>query len=53
MADGEGFIYVNRSGKGKKRRPKQAPNPIPFSDLLQRTRKELVSSGWWDTYRSE
>ncbi|KAG8747627.1 hypothetical protein FRC10_000170 [Ceratobasidium sp. 414] len=54
MADGEGFIYVNRTsrrarGKGRMRNQ----TPPPFSDLLQRTRELLVSSGWWDTYRAE
>ncbi|KAB5596445.1 SRR1-like protein [Ceratobasidium theobromae] len=53
MADGEGFIYVNRAAKNKKRRTNKAATPISFSDSLRRTHDMLVSSGWWESYRGE
>ncbi|KAG8689725.1 hypothetical protein FRC09_012282 [Ceratobasidium sp. 395] len=54
--DGEGFIYVNRASRRGRSRGKgrmRNQTPIVFSDLLQRTRELLVSSGWWDNYRAE
>ncbi|KAG9127654.1 hypothetical protein FRC07_011240 [Ceratobasidium sp. 392] len=54
--DGEGFVYVNRAsrrGKGRGKGRMRHSTPPVFSDLLERTREQLVSSGWWNTYRAE
>lgn len=54
MADRGGFVYVNYGRKGRKGKGRMRnQTPLPFADSLQRTRDELVSSGWWESYRGE